>query len=856
MPDKIAGSIPKRLALIGISNIVPLPHNTLTLPLEVIPQKMFVTGSLAGVFCILAMGIRKEGETGYTYGVVAKVLPPSSGDDFVGGSPVRLMCLFRCSITDVKRGIDSHKEVSREASWTAIPDEPIDETLWQSEDVQKMIASIKALVSKNAQTIADINKYFKNPYKESETKAQAEKLLSKATRGNISEALDKAAQLFNSYSRGQLQEILQSVIQQISYMRPDLEFNIVLPDRSEALIDFVSEPSVLLRLHALSLLMEDENAVLSEVMEKFTEMSMPIGGGGGAMGPKEIKGRYKEKQERIPDDVKKVIEQEMARLSRMNPQSSEYTVSETYLERLVSFPWGTYTEDTRDLSLVRQVLEEDHWGLPKPKEHIVQFIASRMLNPNKKAPILCFIGPPGVGKTSLGKSIARSLGRKFIRTAVGGMHDEAEIRGHRRTYIGAVPGRIINRLLKAESLNPVFMIDEVDKLNDGGHNGNPADALLEVLDPEQNREFVDNYMEVGVDLSKILFITTANLEDPIPEPLRNRMEIIHFSSYTEDEKIHIANRFLIPKQLKEYGLTPDALREHGYASTKVVLTEDALVEIINEYTVDAGVREPERKIGEVFRKIATRIVERNSSVQPDEEKRDGQDANVWEVRKDNFRFYFEETEKVTEKRTLPEHLSVGVVPVLTVSVHGGAVFFAEATYRKDASKRRIKVTGVDPGNSDRKIGRMIEESADIAWNCLFKKGGLLESHRGILGENIYLHINFPFVGTGKDGPSAGVPLYWALYSLFTGRPIKPYLVATGEITSAMDKILPVGGIKEKILGAVRAGAKEVVIPKANMKDTKEIPEDIKRQIKIIPCESMKESLKIAFPGVDLNAYLE
>ncbi|HET7875228.1 MAG TPA: endopeptidase La [Methylomirabilota bacterium] len=471
---------------------------------------------------------------------------------------------------------------------------------------------------------------------------------------------------------------------------------------------------------------------------------------------------------------------ELDRLGKMPPAAAEYTVARTYLDWLIALPWQKETADHLDLQAARAVLDEDHWGLLKIKDRILEYLAVKSMRPKGKDPILCFVGPPGVGKTSLGRSIARALGRKFHRISLGGMRDEAEIRGHRRTYIGALPGQIIQGLRRAESKNPVFMLDEIDKLG-MDFRGDPASALLEVLDPEQNVAFRDHYIDVAFDLSKVLFITTANVLDTVPPALRDRMEIIEIAGYTEEEKLHIARRHLVPKQAADHGLVHDG---------EIRWSDDALRLLVRSYTREAGLRNLEREIAAITRKVAKRRVEGHT------EPVEVTAALVGELL-GAPRFLHEELE---ERTRVP-----GVAVALAWTAAGGDILFVEATRMKGA--KTLTLTG--------QLGDVMKESAQAALSWA-------RSHVSELGvrpdfwETSDIHVHVPAGAIPKDGPSAGVTMVTALVSLMTRRPLRPRLAMTGEITLS-GRVLPVGGIKEKVLAAKRAGVTTVILPRRNEK---------------------------------------
>ena len=522
----------------------------------------------------------------------------------------------------------------------------------------------------------------------------------------------------------------------------------------------------------------------------------------------------------MPEEAEKLARRELDRLSRLPTAAAEYGVIRTFLDWLVSLPWTTCTEDNLDIGHARSILEIDHFGLKDVKERILEFLAVRrlkldrsgefkdhpstdLIRREREGVILCFIGPPGVGKTSLGKSIARALGRKFIRISLGGMRDEAEIRGHRRTYIGAMPGRIIQAMRRVDSRNPVFMLDEIDKLTVDFH-GDPASALLEVLDPEQNNEFRDNYLEVAFDLSQVIFITTANQSETIPAPLMDRMEVIRIAGYTEGEKITIAKNYLLPRQLRENGLRPD----------EVSLPEASFQSIIRLYTREAGVRNLEREIGAVCRKIVVEVSEGKPTTNQ---------ISVDQVKTYLGRPRFLANEEIVRRTAIP-----GVATGLAWTPAGGEVLFIEAT--RMPGNKGFLITG--------SIGNVMQESAQAALSFVRSRAG----HLGIdpnFFEKSDLHMHIPAGAQPKDGPSAGVTMATALVSLLTGRLVRPEVGMTGEIT-LRGQVLPVGGIKEKVLAAHRLGLTTLIIPKENEPDLDELPEEVQRDEKFIFAETLDD----------------
>ncbi len=509
------------------------------------------------------------------------------------------------------------------------------------------------------------------------------------------------------------------------------------------------------------------------------------------------------KEGKLPPKAEKAATKELNRLSKMQSFSPESTVSRNYLDWLLNLPWSVSTEDSIDLSDAMDILDADHYNLVKVKERIVDHLAVKILKADMKGPIFCFVGPPGVGKTSLGKSIARAIGRKFVRISLGGMHDEAEIRGHRRTYIGSMPGRIIKGLRQAESSNPVFMLDEIDKLG-SDFRGDPASALLEVLDPEQNNSFTDNYLDVPFDLSQIMFITTANQIHTIPPPLRDRMETIELPGYTSNEKMQIAKQYLIPRQLSENGITDEQLT-----------IADIVVEtVIRDYTREAGVRNLERELGTLCRKSARRVAEGES-------EQTG-------IELDDLPTYLGPPKFDSE--IAGRTADVGVATGLSVTPAGGEILFIEATAtQKQGSKADLRVTG--------QIGDVMQESAQTALTYIKSQASSLEFDTTALQDDIHIHV--PAGAIPKDGPSAGITIAAALASIATKRGIDPEVAMTGELT-LRGRVLPIGGVKEKILAAKQAGIKKIIVPHANQKDFVEIPEDIKEGLAFHFVETMND----------------
>jgi len=512
------------------------------------------------------------------------------------------------------------------------------------------------------------------------------------------------------------------------------------------------------------------------------------------------------KRAKLPNEVEKEALRQLKRLEKMHSESAEATIVRTYMDWLVELPWTKTTKDVLDIKHARKVLDSDHYGLDKVKDRILEYLSVRMLNPKMKGPILCFVGPPGVGKTSLGKAIARALKRKFVRISLGGIRDEAEIRGHRRTYIGALPGRILQGLKQCGSNNPVFMMDEIDKLG-VDFRGDPSSALLEALDPEQNAGFSDHYLNMPFDLSNVMFILTANLTDTIPPALLDRMEVLTLSGYSEDEKLMIARKHLLPRQL----------RENGLRSKNLSLSQGALRQIITEYTLEAGVRNLEREIGSICRKVARKIAE-------------GQKGPFQITRKNLHKFlgvpkYLPEMDQ--------EHSQVGLSTGLAWTQAGGEVLYVEVSLY--TGKGELILTG--------QLGEVMQESARAALSYARANHKSLDFEENIF-ENMDVHIHVPAGAIPKDGPSAGIAIATALVSALSKMPVKNYVAMTGEIT-LRGRILPVGGLKEKALGALRAGIRTIIIPEKNKKDLYEIPASLKRKLNFMPVSHMDEVLSIA-----------
>ena len=516
----------------------------------------------------------------------------------------------------------------------------------------------------------------------------------------------------------------------------------------------------------------------------------------------------------MPEEAENQALKELKRLERMPEASAEHGMVRSYLDWLIELPWSKLSDEQIDIAEARRVLDEDHYGLPKIKQRILEYLAVRKLKPDGKSPILCFVGPPGVGKTSLGQSIARAMGRKFVRLSLGGVHDEAEIRGHRRTYIGALPGNVIQSIRKAGTRNPVMMLDEMDKLGQSFH-GDPSAALLEVLDPEQNGTFRDNYLAVPFDLSRVMFIGTANVLDQIPGPLRDRMEVIELPGYTEDEKVEIAKRYLIARRLEATGLTPE----------QVEITEDAIRAIIRDYTREAGVRNLERELGSILHHVAMRVAEGNT---------------------DRMRIGAEQLHAILGPRHFESEVAMrtsvpGVATGLAWTPTGGDILFVEAA-RVPGSGRLI-LTG--------QLGDVMKESAQAALSLAKARASSLGVDPALF-EKSDIHVHVPAGAIPKDGPSAGVAMFIALASLLTGRTVRSDTAMTGEI-SLRGLVLPIGGVKNKVLAAVRAGITTVLLPERNKKDFEDVPEAARTAVRFVWLSTVDDAVEAALEPLPADA---
>lgn len=738
------------------------------------------------------------------------------------------------SVAALEKAMEGDQLIFLASQKDATVDEPREEDIYTTGTVSR----IKQLLRLPGQTVrvlvegayrGELLSYVEDePYLEVEIKAYSE--TEKAAEGKKEEALRrKAVEAFEAYAAlaGRISpDTVFSIIstEDISKLADLIagSMNLKTDQRQELLNErdsFKRLSKLLPAIHSEIQILELEKDISSKVKGQIDEMQKQyylkeqlkiikeeLGEGEGGADD-EIGEYYNELEKRdFPKEVREKVEKEVKHLAKMNPISAEASVLRTYVEWLLNMPWDKTTEEKLDPAEARRILERDHYGLDKVKERIVEYIASRRMAKDYNSPILCLVGPPGVGKTSIVKSIAEAVNRKYVRMSLGGVRDEAEIRGHRRTYVGSMPGRIAKAVNQAESMNPLILFDEIDKMS-RDFRGDPASAMLEVLDSEQNFAFRDHYLEVPLDLRNVMFITTANTADPIPRPLLDRMEVIYISGYTGEEKQKIAERFLIPKQMEKHGLNKKNFR----------ITEGALKGIINHYTRESGVRNLEREIASACRKAVTRLVEKNEkSVR---------------ITVRNLEEFFGpkkyEYEKALEKD------EVGIARGLAWTPVGGDTLSIEVNTMPGTGK--MELTG--------RLGDVMKESAKAAY-------GYIRSRTKALGieeefyKNMDIHIHVPEGAVPKDGPSAGITLATAMISALTGTPVKKEVAMTGEIT-LRGRVLPIGGLKEKLTAARRAGMKKVIIPSANKSELAEIHEEVKSSLEIIPVKSMDEVLEIA-----------
>ena len=762
--------IPEILPLLPVSDSVIFPRMIVPLVIDSDDQRHLPEESMAKdklfVVSLAKNSAEDEGESDdiYRIGTLVQILKLSRSDDNL---MVVVQGIARMEITEM---------VSRSPYLTARV-KVLDDIEQTGRDIDAMNANIMGLVNRIVEAmnlpreLADIARSIDQPGLLADIVASSIHL-PKAGKQKILESLD---------IRERLEKLIEILSEQITLH----EMGQQIQDKVKKGIDRTQR-----EYHLREQLKAIQNELGTEEEENPDADGLPA----------------KIAEKNLPEHARAAAEKEARRLERMHPSSAEYTVSQTYIEWILDLPWMEATEDNLDLEKAAQVLDRHHYNLEKVKRRILEYLAVRKLNPDHKGTILCFAGPPGTGKTSLGRSIAEAMGRRFVRVSLGGVKDEAEIRGHRRTYVGALPGRIIQQMARAGSNNPVFMLDEIDKLGND-FRGDPSSALLEVLDPEQNHSFSDHYLDLEFDLSGVIFLATANQLDTIPAPLRDRMEVLELSGYTEDEKLTIAQKFLVPRQIREHGLT----------SRNLTFRKTGLRKIVREQTREAGLRNLEREIGAVCRVVAKRVA--------------GGETARTVVSTDNMRDFLGNPRysmDLAERTAVP-----GVATGMAWTPAGGDILFVEATMMPGATS--LVLTG--------QLGDIMKESAQAALSYLRTRAPSLGIEEDFY-KNHDLHIHVPAGAIPKDGPSAGVTMLTALASLLTCRPVKPKLAMTGEVT-LRGNVLPVGGIKDKLLAASRSGISQVIIPQGNRYDIDELPENVRKKMTVHLVDRMDEVLKLA-----------
>ncbi|MFZ5453676.1 MAG: endopeptidase La [Thermodesulfobacteriota bacterium] len=772
VPEELAG--PRSLPILPHSDVVLFPRIIMPLVLweeraQTLVDQVLLQDKIVGI-----LASREEKPTGfgpdnlYTIGTAAAILKMRKPED--GSVRLLLQGLYRFRV-ESWMGQDPYL-VARVI--------PIPEDYEPDIETEALVANVKGLFIK----MLELSPYLPSELGSLVRELGDPRVLADITAGSMNISKEEKQRLLETF---EVKERLHQVLVLINRELEVLELGKKIQSQVKGEMD-KAQKDFYLREHIKALQKE-----LGETDDRLREIE-------------DI--QFKLEEAELPAHAQKEAERELNRLKRTPPTSPDHQVIRNYLEWMSELPWNEATEDNLDLAQARQILDEDHYDLEKVKKRILEYLAVRKLKPDMKGPILCFVGPPGTGKTSLGRSIARALGRKFVRLSLGGVRDEAEIRGHRRTYVGALPGRIIQSIRRAGSNNPVFILDEVDKIG-ADFRGDPSSALLEVLDPEQNNSFSDHYLDVGFDLSKVMFLTTANLLDPIPPPLRDRMEVLELPGYTEEEKLEISFTYLIPRQLEAHGLTPEQLQ----------VTPEAMRRLIASYTREAGLRNLEREIAGLCRGVARELVE-------------GIKTQV-EIKPEDLTQYLGPPRFFRDAAL--DHPEPGVAVGLAWTPTGGDILFIEVL--RMPGKGRFQLTG--------QLGEVMKESANAALSYIRARAPFLGIEEDFF-DDTDLHIHVPAGAIPKDGPSAGLALLVALVSLLSGRPVKKSLAMTGEVT-LRGHVLPVGGIKNKVLAAHRAGIQEVMLPAKNKVDLEEIPESVRQELTFTLVENMDEALKVAFP---------
>ncbi len=787
--DQIIKDIPEELPILPLRNMIVFPYTIMHLPIGIPRSEKLIKDAIKGDKLI-----------GLITSKNAEIEEPAPDQLYETGTIASITRVFQSpdnSLNIIVQGIERFKI----SSWTntvpylkaKITEAP--DILEEGVEFEAMVHSLRNL----AKEVVKMSPSFPENAANFIDQIEDSKYLTYMTAANHGLGLEEAQALLEA---DYLKDKIRVLISHLTHQKEILKLENKIKSEAKETLD---------KAHKEYFLRQQLKAIQKELGESEE---------GQAESEAEEYDR-KLKDANLPEEAEKEARRELKRLSGMTPHSAEHPVIKTYLDWILDMPWNELSEDQLDVEHARVILDEDHYDLQEVKDRLIEYLAVRKLVRERgveKEPgdeertgeaqgaILCFAGPPGVGKTSLGKSIARALGRKFTRMSLGGMRDEAEIRGHRRTYIGAMPGRIIQAIKRAGTKNPVFMLDEVDKIG-SDWRGDPSSALLEVLDPAQNHAFRDHYLDVDFDLSDVIFITTANQLDTIPAPLKDRMEIIQLEGYTEHEKVKIAQGFLVPRQIRANGVRDD----------EIIINEESIKKIIQDYTREAGVRNLERQIGSVCRKVAVKIA--------------ANEIKNIEVTPELVREYLKKEKYESE---ISEAIEIpGIATGLAVTATGGDILFIEATRMKGSG--RLNLTG--------QLGDVMKESAEIAYSYVRAKAKDWDLPRDIV-KNEDFHVHVPAGAIPKDGPSAGIAMVMAMTSLFTGRPVKSSIGMTGEVT-LRGRVLPVGGIKMKVLAAHRAGLKSVILPKRNEADLDDLPEEVRNDINFIPVERIEEALNAA-----------
>ncbi len=778
----------ERLPVLPLGQLVVYPHVVLPLALTDPKAVQLIDEVIQGEKRVLLGVVKSVGGMEPLEGAVMNTLPHQLYDVGTLGTIVRMLKLGDGSVRVMVQGLGRARltEVAQGEKWLMADCEPLIENLLEDSRTEALKRTVIAQFSR----VIDIAPYLGAELHEVLAGITEAGKLADFIAANLDLALPAKAELLaiDDVTR-RLERLSEFMVQELQVLEVGTQIQEKVKNRL------------------------DQNQREYVLREQLQVIRQELGEGEGDDELEELAKRLEEAQ--LPAEARKVAERELKRLRQMSPQSAEYQVARTYLDVFATLPWSRVTQDRLDLKAAREILDRDHYDLKTIKERILEYLAVRTLNPEAKGSILCFVGPPGVGKTSLGQSIAEALGRKFTRVSLGGVRDEAEIRGHRRTYVGAIPGRIIHALQRCENRSPVLMLDEVDKMG-ADVRGDPTAALLEVLDPAQNSTFVDHYLEVPFDLSSVMFIATANSIVPIPDPLLDRMEQLTLVGYTPSEKLQIAKRYLLPRQLKETGLGGKEERAH--------LADAALERLIGEYTREAGVRQLEREIQGVLRKAALEVVEGKSTTVKISVKNLEKYAGLPKV----------QSEVVGRAPELGVAIGLAWTPV------GGDIMFIEAI--RMPGKGQITLTG--------QLGDVMKESAQAAWSLLRARAATLGIPLDVFTQSD-VHLHVPAGAVPKDGPSAGITIAAALASLLTRRPARHDVAMTGELT-LRGRVLPIGGLKEKLTAAARAGVKSVLVPERNKNDLIDLPEEVRKLLDIKLVETIDDVLALALLDVSMD----